>query len=65
MIAELELEQDPRSNIKTAAGKYATSVDKVFAAGGEANVCTSVSQCHTDPRASYFLVLMFEIRQSE
>ncbi|XP_069156175.1 uncharacterized protein [Procambarus clarkii] len=33
IINELEMEQDPRSNICTPAGKYSTSVDKVFAAG--------------------------------
>ncbi|KAG0712368.1 putative glutamate synthase [NADPH] [Chionoecetes opilio] len=33
IISELELEQDPRSNIRTPNGKYFTSVDKVFAAG--------------------------------
>nr|XP_027206472.1 putative glutamate synthase [NADPH] [Penaeus vannamei] len=33
IINELELEQDPRSNICTPPGKYATTVDKVFAAG--------------------------------
>jgi NADPH-dependent glutamate synthase beta subunit-like oxidoreductase len=35
IIGELELDQDPRSNIKTPAGKYATSISKVFAAGGD------------------------------
>lgn len=35
IINELELEQDPRSNICTPPGKYATTVDKVFAAGGQ------------------------------
>lgn len=35
IINELELEQDPRSNICTPPGKYATTVDKVFAAGGK------------------------------
>lgn len=34
IIKELEMDQDPRSNICTSAGKYSTSVDKVFAAGG-------------------------------
>ncbi|KAK3869551.1 hypothetical protein Pcinc_025135 [Petrolisthes cinctipes] len=33
IINELELEQDPRSNISTPSGKYSTSVDKIFAAG--------------------------------
>lgn len=33
IISELELEQDPRSNIRTPSGKYSTSVEKVFAAG--------------------------------
>ena len=32
-LKSLGVEQDPRSNVKTAKGKYATSVDKVFAAG--------------------------------
>ena len=35
IIKELELDQDPRSNIKTPGGLYSTSVDKVFAAGGK------------------------------
>ena len=34
VIAELELKQDPRSNVETPAGKYTTSVEGVFAAGG-------------------------------
>ena len=33
IMAELELEQDARSNISTSNGKYATSVPRVFAAG--------------------------------
>lgn len=33
IISELELAQDERSNIKTGAGQYSTSVPKVFAAG--------------------------------
>lgn len=32
-VKSLGLEQDPRSNIKTAKGKYATNVHGVFAAG--------------------------------
>ena len=34
IINELELDQDPRSNIETVPGKYATSVPRVYAAGG-------------------------------
>jgi len=33
IVNELELDQDPRSNIETPSGKYATSVPRVFAAG--------------------------------
>ncbi|UVI27653.1 glutamate synthase subunit beta [Paenibacillus spongiae] len=33
LIDQLGLEQDRRSNVKAAYGKYTTSVDKVFAAG--------------------------------
>lgn len=33
IIKQLELETDPRSNIKTPAGSYATSVEGVYAAG--------------------------------
>ena len=33
VIDDLKLEQDPRSNIKTPAGKYGTNVKGVFAAG--------------------------------
>jgi glutamate synthase (NADPH/NADH) len=33
VIEQLELEQDPRSNIKTEGGHYATSVPGVFSAG--------------------------------
>jgi glutamate synthase (NADPH/NADH) small chain len=33
LIDQLELEQDRRSNVKAQYGKYATSADKVFAAG--------------------------------
>lgn len=41
IISELELEQDPRSNIRTPNGKYSTSVDKVFAAGGKSAMSSS------------------------
>ena len=34
IINELELDQDPRSNIETPSGKYATNVPRVFVAGG-------------------------------
>lgn len=34
VLEDLELDQDPRSNIKTPSGAYRTTVDKVFAAGG-------------------------------
>ncbi|XP_018022904.1 glutamate synthase [NADH] isoform X2 [Hyalella azteca] len=48
IIGELELDQDPRSNIKTPAGKYATSVSKVFAAGdcrrGQSLVVWAISE---------------------
>ncbi len=33
IVEELELDQDPRSNIKAEYGNFKTSVDKVFAAG--------------------------------
>ncbi len=32
-LKALNVEQDPRSNIKAEYGKYATSIPKVFAAG--------------------------------
>lgn len=35
IISELELVQDPRSNINTPNGDYCTSVPRVFAAGGK------------------------------
>ena len=35
IVDQLELEQDPRSNISTPNGHYKTSLDKVFAAGGQ------------------------------
>jgi NADPH-dependent glutamate synthase beta subunit-like oxidoreductase len=35
IIEQLELAQDPRSNIETPKGHYTTSIPKVFAAGGE------------------------------
>ena len=35
IIDELTLNQDPCSNIKTPVGKYQTSIDGVFAAGGK------------------------------
>ena len=38
IIEQLELDQDPRSNIETPRGHYSTSVPKVFAAGGEAAI---------------------------
>lgn len=34
IIDDLKLEQDPRSNIQTPQGKYATSLPRVYAAGG-------------------------------
>lgn len=40
IVNELELDQDPRSNIETPSGKYATSVPRVFAAGGRSSPCT-------------------------
>ncbi len=36
LLEELALEADPRSNVKTPAGKYSTSVPHVYAAGGKA-----------------------------
>lgn len=33
IVEELELEQDARSNVKAEYGKFATNIDKVFAAG--------------------------------
>lgn len=48
VIEELELDQDPRSNIKTPGGAYSTSVDKVFAAGdcrrGQSLVVWAISE---------------------
>lgn len=48
IINELELEQDPRSNISTPPGKYSTSVDKFFAAGdcrrGQSLVVWAISE---------------------
>ena len=35
VIEQLSLDQDPRSNVATPSGKYATSVPRVYAAGGE------------------------------
>jgi len=34
IIEQLQLDQDPRSNIATPKDQYSTSVDRVFAAGG-------------------------------
>ena len=34
LIEDMGLQQDPRSNVETPLGKYKTSVDRVFAAGG-------------------------------
>jgi NADPH-dependent glutamate synthase beta subunit-like oxidoreductase len=34
IIEQLNLNQDNRSNIETSPGKYATSVARVYAAGG-------------------------------
>lgn len=42
IINELELEQDPRSNISTPPGRYSTSVDKIFAAGGKNVNCDTL-----------------------
>ncbi len=33
IINELQLDQDARSNVETPAGRYATSVERVFTAG--------------------------------
>ena len=35
IIDQLDLEQDPRSNVSTPNGEYSTSVPRVFAAGGK------------------------------
>lgn len=34
IIDQLEMKQDPRSNVATPNGEYITSVPRVFAAGG-------------------------------
>lgn len=34
VLNELNVNQDPRSNIQTPGGKYSTSVNGVYAAGG-------------------------------
>lgn len=39
LIDELSLEQDPRCNIRTPAGRYSTSVHRVYAAGGGCSLC--------------------------
>ena len=39
LIDELGLTQDPRSNVETPQGKYCTSMDKVYAAGGRWRIC--------------------------
>ncbi len=39
IIDQLELEQDPRSNVSTPNGKYSTNVPRVFAAGGKRINC--------------------------
>jgi glutamate synthase (NADPH/NADH) len=48
IITELELDQDARSNISTATGRYATSVPRVFAAGdcrrGQSLVVWAISE---------------------
>jgi len=48
IIAELELDQDARSNISTGKGKYSTSVPRVFAAGdcrrGQSLVVWAISE---------------------
>lgn len=35
IVEELQLAQDPRSNIETPKSPYTTAVPKVYAAGGE------------------------------
>ena len=47
VIDELALDQDPRSNIETTAGKYTTSVEGVYTAGGKHNLITTkyITQC--------------------
>ena len=34
VLSQLDLEEDPRSNIRTPHGKYETSIPRVYAAGG-------------------------------
>ena len=38
IIEQLQLDQDPRSNIATPKDQYSTSVDRVFAAGGQFSI---------------------------
>ena len=42
LIEELGVDQDPRSNIQTPNGKYHTSLDKVYAAGGKCHQFNSL-----------------------
>ena len=48
IIQQLQLAQDPRSNIETPKGRYSTSVSKVFAAGdcrrGQSLVVWAISE---------------------
>jgi len=34
IIEQLSLKKDPRSNVETPAGRYNTSIPRVYAAGG-------------------------------
>jgi glutamate synthase (NADH) len=38
IIKQLNLEKDPRSNVKTPVGKYDTSLPNIYAAGGNLNI---------------------------
>ena len=47
LIEDMGLQQDPRSNVETPLGKYKTSVDRVFAAGGRLLYNTTNCGCNT------------------
>lgn len=58
ILKELELETDPRSNIKTLGGKFASSVPRVYAAGGESPNIHFLGKFYPSPSRSLNLLAL-------
>ena len=57
LIKQMELEQDPRSNVQTPPGRYNTSVPGVFAAGGEERGAGYTEWCYNTLKLFRYFIL--------